>query len=242
MRAPLTWMSRRRAYMGIIGYVGFRDATDILVEGLRRLEYGGYDSTGIAILNHTVHVVKSEGRLQQLEDRLKATPLQGSVGIAHTRWATHGTPSDHNAHPHTDCSGKLAMVHNCILENEAELRQKLVASGHHFISETDSEVFAHLIEHHYKGCLKEAVQQALAEVRGSYALAVVHDDHPGQLVAARKESPAVIGLGEGESFLASDIPAVLEHTRRFIALKDGELARIRTDGVEIFALDGTEIE
>lgn len=228
--------------MGIVGYVGFRAAAEILLGGLRRLEYGGYDSSGIAVVNHSLHVVKSKGRLKELEAKLQENALHGSIGIAHTRWATHGAPSDTNAHPHIDCSGSIAIVHNGILENEAELRQRLSQKGHRFVSETDSEVFAHLIEEHYEGDLVAAVRAALAEVRGSYALAVMHRDHPDHIVAARKDNPAVIGLGKGETFLASDIPAVLEHTRRFVVLKDGEIAQMFADRVDVFAADGRKTE
>src|SRR5690625_3537532 len=178
---------------GIVGYIGPRDAASILVEGLRRLEHRGYDASSIAVLNGQVHVVESQGRLERLEESLKANPIAGRVGIAHTRWATHGALTGVDAQPHHDCSGRFVVVHNGILENEEELRAELLARGHRFKSETDTEILTHLIEEYYQGDLRAAVCQALQRVRGSYALVVVSSDHPGQLLAARKENPLVVG-------------------------------------------------
>lgn len=226
---------------GIVGYIGSRNASEILVDGLRRLEYRGYDSSGIAVLNGYVHVVKSQGPLQRLEECLAANPVAGNVGIAHTRWATFGASSDASAHPHVDCSGRLAVVLNGRIENDGELRSELRARGHSFTSESDTEVVAHLIEECYRGDLRTAVIEALQRLRGSYALVAASVHHPGELVAARKESPLVIGLGDGEAFLASDIPAVLHQTQRFYVLEDGEVAVVTADGVEVLSRDGQPV-
>jgi glucosamine--fructose-6-phosphate aminotransferase (isomerizing) len=228
---------------GIVGYVGPREATPVLLEGLRRLEYRGYDSAGVAVLNAGNLVMrKTVGRLARLEEKLAADPVAGSTGIGHTRWATHGRPSDVNAHPHLDCSGSLAIVHNGIIENYQALRARLAGSGHAFRSETDTETIPHLIEEHYEGDLAEAVRRAVREVEGSYALAVVHRGEPDKLVVVRKDSPLVVGLGEGENFVASDIPALLPYTRRVYILNDGELAVITAEGVRVTDLEGHPVE
>jgi glucosamine--fructose-6-phosphate aminotransferase (isomerizing) len=228
---------------GIVGYVGPRDAAPILLEGLRRLEYRGYDSAGIALLTEAgeVFVEKKAGKLSNLTEHLNGGAPAGHPGIAHTRWATHGRPNDVNAHPHRDCSGRLALIHNGIIENYRELKDRLLADGHRFTSETDTEVLAHLIERHYDGDLVEAVRLALKEVNGAYAIGVMHTDHPDRIVGARMNVPLIVGLGEGEAFLASDVPAILEHTRRIVILQEGDIADVTADGVRIQQLDGGDV-
>src|SRR5512135_1613915 len=221
---------------GIVGYVGPRPCVDLVVGGLRRLEYRGYDSAGVAVVGGSgLDVRRSKGKLQNLVDRLKESPLAGTTGIGHTRWATHGRPSDENAHPHRFRG--VAVVHNGIIENHLELRAALQARGHAFTSETDTEIFAHLIadalEGPARGDLREAVQEALRQVRGTYAIAVLSERAPRTIVAAKNASPLVVGYGEGESFLASDVPAILEHTRTVNYLEEGELAVLTPEGVAI---------
>lgn len=219
---------------GIVGYIGGRDAVPILLDGLQRLEYRGYDSAGLAVLNgHGLDLVKTAGKLTVLGDRIRQAPPEGRMGIAHTRWATHGEPTDSNAHPHSDCSGKFAVVHNGIIENYRELRQWLLSKGHRLLSETDTEVLPHLIEHYYRGDLLTAVRSAIKDLDGSYAMAAICEGEPGRIIAARKDSPLVIGLGDGENYLASDIPAILPHTRRSYILSDGEVVDLRRDRVTI---------
>ncbi len=229
---------------GIVGYVGPRDAAPILIDGLRRLEYRGYDSAGIAIrtADGQVFVEKKAGKLSNLTDHLNGDAPPGNPGIGHTRWATHGPPNDTNAHPHTDCSGKLALIHNGIIENYAEIKARLVAGGHRFTSETDTEVLAHLIETKYAGDLVDAVRAALNEVRGAYAIGVMHTDHPDRLVGARMNVPLIVGLGDGEGFLASDVPAILEHTKNVVILHEGDIADVTPTGTRILSLDGSEVE
>ncbi len=229
---------------GIVGYVGPRDAAPILLEGLRRLEYRGYDSAGIAVVtaDGEVFVEKKAGKLSNLTNQLNGSAPSGHPGIGHTRWATHGRPNDTNAHPHTDCTGKLALIHNGIIENYGEIKRRLEPLGHRFTSETDTEVLAHLIESHYAGDLVEAVRVALNEVRGAYAIGVMHTDHPDRIVGARMNVPLIVGLGEGEGFLASDVPAILEHTKNVVILREGDIADVRSDGTRIFSLDGSEME
>ena len=228
---------------GIVGYVGPRDAAPILLEGLRRLEYRGYDSAGIAILTDDgqVFIEKKAGKLTNLTDHLNGDAPAGHPGIGHTRWATHGRPNDTNAHPHTDCSGKLALIHNGIIENYAEIKDRLVAEGHRFTSETDTEVLAHLIETKYGGDLVDAVRAALNEVRGAYAIGVMHTEHPDRIVGARMNVPLIVGLGDGEGFLASDVPAILEHTKNVVILQEGDVAEVTPAGTRIISLDGTEM-
>jgi glutamine---fructose-6-phosphate transaminase (isomerizing) len=229
---------------GIVGYVGPRDAAPILLEGLRRLEYRGYDSAGIAVLtaDGDVFVEKKAGKLTNLTDHLNGGAPPGQPGIGHTRWATHGRPTDRNAHPHTDCSGRLALIHNGIIENYAEIKERLAAGGHRFVSETDTEVLAHLIESRYEGDLVEAVRSALGEVRGAYAIGVMHTEHPDRIVGARMNVPLIVGLGDGEGFLASDAPAILEHTKDVVVLQEGDIADVTPRGVRILSLDGSQVE
>ncbi|MGH7334603.1 MAG: glutamine--fructose-6-phosphate transaminase (isomerizing), partial [Candidatus Rokuibacteriota bacterium] len=231
---------------GIVGYVGDKSAVDIIVEGLKRLEYRGYDSAGVAVL-HAGHlqVRRAAGRLKMLEGVLRERPVTGSLGIGHTRWATHGRPSEENAHPHTDCAGELVVVHNGILENYLEIKERLLGEGHAFRSETDTEVLAHLIEHHVKitGRLESAVKRALAEVRGSYAIGVVATAAPDRLVAAKQGAGSVVvGLGRGEMFVASDIPAILSHTRDVVILEDDDVATITAHGVEVSTVNGEPMQ
>ncbi|MDQ6682747.1 MAG: glutamine--fructose-6-phosphate transaminase (isomerizing) [Chloroflexota bacterium] len=229
---------------GIVGYVGPRDAAPILIDGLRRLEYRGYDSAGIALLtaDGSVFIEKKAGKLTNLTEHLNGGAPAGHPGIAHTRWATHGRPNDTNAHPHRDCTGKLALIHNGIIENYLEIKARLEAAGHRFLSETDTEVLVHLIEAKYSGDLVEAVRAALNEVRGAYAIGVMHHDHPDEIVGARMNVPLIVGLGEGEGFLASDVPAILEHTKNVVILNEGDIAVVRTDGVRIIGLDGVAVD
>ena len=229
---------------GIVGYVGPRDAAPILIEGLRRLEYRGYDSAGIAVVTgaREVFIEKKAGKLNNLTDHLNGDAPAGHPGIGHTRWATHGQPNDTNAHPHTDCTGHLALIHNGIIENYAEIKTRLVAEGHRFTSETDTEVLAHLIETKYTGDLVEAVRLALNDVRGAYAIGVMHTDHPDRIVGARMNVPLIVGLGDGEGFLASDVPAILEHTKNVVVLHEGDIADVTPTGTRIISLDGIEVD
>ena len=229
---------------GIVGYVGPRDAAPILIDGLRRLEYRGYDSAGIAVMteNGKVFIEKKAGKLTNLTEHLNGDAPAGGPGIGHTRWATHGLPNDLNAHPHADCTGKLALIHNGIIENYAEIKARLVAQNHRFTSETDTEVLAHLIETKYTGDLVEAVRLALADVRGAYAIGVMHTDHPGRIVGARMNVPLIVGLGDGEGFLASDVPAILEHTKNVVILHEGDIADVTPSGTRILSLDGSDVQ
>ena len=228
---------------GIVGYIGKKNATPILVEGLKKLEYRGYDSAGVAIINDEgINVVKTKGRLAVLEDMLNKEPVEGMVGIGHTRWATHGEPNDVNSHPHVSENGRIALVHNGIIENYIQIKEFLIGKGYEFKSDTDSEVVAHLIEYNYKGDLVAAVMATLNEVEGAYAFGVVSTDNPDRLVAARKDSPLIVGLGQGENFIASDIPAILKHTRDFLIIEDKEVVSIERDKVEIYNLLGEKQE
>jgi glucosamine--fructose-6-phosphate aminotransferase (isomerizing) len=230
---------------GIVGYVGPRNSVPIILDSLRRLEYRGYDSAGIAVID--AHGVlagsKAEGKLGRLAERLVSEPLIGSTGLGHTRWATHGRPSDANAHPHLDCTGKVAVIHNGIIENYSSLRDRLIAAGHTFRSETDTEVLAHLIEDNDSGDLAAAVRKTLREVRGAYALGVLSSDAPGQLVFARSgASPLVVGIGENEMFVASDSPAILQYTRKQVILREGEMVVVEKDGYHLTDFVGNPIE
>jgi glucosamine--fructose-6-phosphate aminotransferase (isomerizing) len=231
---------------GIVGYIGERDSVPIILDSLARLEYRGYDSAGIAVIDGAGALTgsKAEGKLQRLADRLRnGGRLSGSVGVGHTRWATHGRPSDANAHPHMDCTGKIAVVHNGIIENYAPLRARLIAQGHVFKSETDTEVLAHLIETHYDGDLEDAVRRTLKEVTGAYALGIISSDDPQHLIFARNgASPLVVGIGDGEMFVASDTPAILQYTRKEIILQEGELVVVGRDGYKLSNYEGKPIE
>ncbi|HEX6122255.1 MAG TPA: glutamine--fructose-6-phosphate transaminase (isomerizing), partial [Ktedonobacterales bacterium] len=230
---------------GIVGYVGSKSATPILLEGLQRLEYRGYDSAGIAVLSGEgeLQVHKAAGKLSNLRSAVGTLEPPGSLGIGHTRWATHGRPSDDNAHPHTDCQGDITVVHNGIIENYAELRDELLAKGHTFRSETDTEVLAHLIEDAlpHAASLANAVRQTLRRVTGSYSVVVVSRQHPRHMIGARQNGPLIVGLGEDENFLASDIPAILQHTRSIVVLDEGEVAEVTPNSVTITDLAGNPI-
>ncbi|MDR3124211.1 MAG: glutamine--fructose-6-phosphate transaminase (isomerizing), partial [Treponema sp.] len=232
---------------GIVGYIGDEEAAPVLIKGLKRLEYRGYDSAGIAVLGNTGLIIrKSKGALQYLEDKidgdLRSGALGGTMGIGHTRWATHGEPSDINSHPHTDVSGKIAVVHNGIIENHAKLKAWLQERGASFRSETDTEVIAHLVNHYYTGDILQAVIASLRRLEGSYALAVACENDPDRIVAARKESPLVVGAGKGENLIASDVPALLEHTRDVYYLEDREIAVLYRDRIEFYNEEGERRE
>ncbi len=229
---------------GIVGYVGHHQAYPLLLEGLKKLEYRGYDSAGVAIYCRTngLVIIKSKGEIARLEEKIGADIPAGQVGIGHTRWATHGAPSDENAHPHYACTEEFALVHNGIIENYMSLRRWLEGQGHHFSSQTDTEVLAHLVEHYYHGDLLHALREAVHRVEGSFALVVMSPRENNRLVCARKDSPLVIGLGEGENFIASDMPAILNHTRRTYILEDGEMADVTPDSVVVYSLEGDKKE
>jgi len=229
---------------GIVGYVGARDAVEVILDGLRRLEYRGYDSAGIAVVTGAeLQRRRSEGKLANLEKSLAREPLQGAFGLGHTRWATHGRPSEENAHPHIDCTGRIVVVHNGIIENYLALKVRLEAQGHRFLTQTDTEVVAHLVESLYAGSLEDAVQAALTQLEGIYALVLLHRDEPQRLVAARLGPPLVVGLAEGERFLASDVAALLPYTRDFVFLEDGDVVTAEPEAMRIFtAATGTAVE
>ncbi|PYI50572.1 glutamine--fructose-6-phosphate transaminase (isomerizing) [Paenibacillus flagellatus] len=227
---------------GIVGYVGKRNSQRILIEGLKKLEYRGYDSAGLAVYTGSgLAVKKSQGRLAILESKLEQEPLEGTIGIGHTRWATHGKPSDVNSHPHTDNSMKFSVVHNGIIENYMTLKEELTAKGHHFVSETDTEVISHLIADLYEGDIVTAVQKAVKKMTGAFALGVLTEYEPEKLVAVRLASPLIIGVGDGENFIGSDIPAILEYTRNVYILNDGEMAVLTRDGVDLRTIEGNFI-
>ncbi len=227
---------------GIIGYIGNKKAQPILLNGLKRLEYRGYDSAGVATINNgKVLISKCKGRVTDLENLIKKREISGVVGLGHNRWATHGEPSSRNAHPHADCSGKIVVVHNGIIENFSQLKKSLEKDGCRFRSETDTEVIAHLISKFYKGNLEAALIKTLRKLRGSYALGIVSANEPEKLLAARSDSPLAIGLGKNENFIASDVPAIIEHTKKVIYLGDEQIAVIRKDNVDIFNLNGKKI-
>ena len=227
---------------GIVGYIGPNQAAPFLLEGLSKLEYRGYDSAGIAVYNGTgVNVEKSVGRLNNLQKKVELNPLPGHVGIGHTRWATHGRPSDSNSHPHTDCTGKFVVVHNGIIENYLNLKEKLISRGHVFTSETDTEVVAHLLEECYEGDFEAAVKKVLSQIEGSYALVFLCQDEPEKLICTKQDNPLVIGLGTGENFIASDIPAIINHTRKTYILSDGELAIVTPSSVWVTNRQGIPV-
>ncbi|MBI2558592.1 glutamine--fructose-6-phosphate transaminase (isomerizing) [Candidatus Woesearchaeota archaeon] len=224
---------------GIVGYIGNKEAMPVLVSGLKNLEYRGYDSAGFAIINKRIIIEKDIGKIDDVQKKINASLLKGFSGLAHCRWATHGNVTKENAHPHADCSNKIAIVHNGIIENYSELKEKLIQKKHVFRSETDTEVIAHLIEEfHKKLGFEDAVKNALKEVKGSYALGVACAEEPGKLIAARNESPLIVGKGKNGMFLASDIPALLEYTNKFIYMHDKEIAVITKDTINIFDLEG----
>lgn len=230
---------------GIVGFAGKKEAPKIIIDGLKRLEYRGYDSAGIAVINSTGKIDRQrcKGKIAQLEEILKKKPLNGKTAIGHTRWATHGKPSDENAHPHIDCTGNLVVVHNGIIENYTKLKTGLTDKGHSFNSQTDTEIIAHLVEEKLKQAsgLLEAVREAIKEIEGSYALGIIHSAFPDELIAARKSSPLILGISESGNFIASDVPAILPYTRKVIYLEDGEAASITSESISIFNSDGKKL-
>ena len=228
---------------GIVGYIGDDKAINFLLQGLSKLEYRGYDSAGIAVdCGENVFVEKAVGRLDALKEKLTNQKVDGVIGIGHTRWATHGRPSDRNAHPHTDCSGKFVVVHNGIIENYMSLKEGLISRGHKFISETDTEVVPHLLEEVYQGDFEKAVREVLNKIEGSYSLVFMSKDNPDTLICAKQDNPLVVGLGEGENFIASDIPAIISKTRKTYILNDGEIAVVKKDSVKITNRKGEVID
>src|SRR5215471_12386662 len=233
-----------RFMCGILGYIGPKKVVPVVIEGLRKLEYRGYDSAGIAVVNGTgkLEIRRAPGKLRNLEEVIAKSPIEGTYGIGHTRWATHGRPTEENAHPHRDCTGQIVVVHNGIIENYLELKQQLQSEGHKFVTETDTEIVAHLVEKHAQNtCLEEAVRQSLKQLRGIYSLVFLSAREPQKIVAARLGPPSVIGLGEGEFFVASDIPALLEHTRQIFFLGDGDIAVLTQKGVSVMDHDGRPV-
>ena len=227
---------------GIVGYVGTKQAVNFLIDGLTKLEYRGYDSAGIAVYDgEKIDVEKTVGRLAALKEKIAGHEPQGVIGIGHTRWATHGRPSDVNAHPHTDCSGKFAIVHNGIIENYMSLKEELIAEGHKFLSETDTEVVAHLVEKYYEGDFLKAVRRTLDRIEGSYSLVFMCKDYPDELICTKKDNPLVIGLGDGENFIACDIPAIIAYTRRTYIMNDGEIAVVKKDSIWVTDREGNSI-
>jgi glucosamine--fructose-6-phosphate aminotransferase (isomerizing) len=229
---------------GIVGYIGNRKAVPIILDGLRRLEYRGYDSAGIAVLNGDNHlsVRRASGKLRNLEEAIRLNPLDGPYGIGHTRWATHGRPTEENAHPHRDCTGDIVVVHNGIVENYLQLKHQLQIEGHKFCTETDTEVIAHLVEKYYDGNLEDAARKAVKDLSGVFALGIIASSDPNKIVAARSGPPVVIGLGDGEYFVASDVPAILSHTRDMFFLNDGDLAVLTPEGVHLTDFNGKPVK
>ena len=229
---------------GIVGYIGERKAVPIILDGLRRLEYRGYDSAGLAVYSDekTLEVRRASGKLRNLEDAIRLSPVDGTYGIGHTRWATHGRPTEENAHPHRDCTGDIVVVHNGIVENYVSLKHQLQAEGHIFRTETDTEIIAHLIEKHFEGNLEAAVRDTVHEITGVFALAVIAKSDPYKIVAARCGPPVVVGLGDGEYFVASDVPAILNHTRDVFFLGDGDIAVLTREGVQLSDFDGRPVK
>jgi glutamine---fructose-6-phosphate transaminase (isomerizing) len=231
---------------GIVGYIGPKKVVPVIIEGLRKLEYRGYDSAGIAVVNPggKLEIRRAPGKLRNLEEVIRKSPIEGTYGIGHTRWATHGRPTEENAHPHRDCSGEIVVVHNGIIENYLELKEQLQREGHKFVTETDTEVVAHLVERNSQGAvpLEDAVRKSLKELRGIYSLVFLSSRDPQKIVAARIGPPSVIGLGDGEYFVASDIPALLEHTRQIFFLADGDIAVLTQNGVRVMDHDGRTVD
>ena len=229
---------------GIVGYIGNKQAAPVLIDGLSKLEYRGYDSAGIAVIeNGNINLQKAKGRLAILSEKTdNGNAVPGTIGIGHTRWATHGEPSDVNSHPHLSMSGRFAVVHNGIIENYLSLKKKLISKGVEFVSETDTEVIAHLFEYYYKGDIIETMIKVIEKVEGSYALGILCSDYPNQFIAVRKASPMIIGLGEGENFIASDVTAILKHTRNIYYLEDNEIVVLTKDDVKVYNTDKEEVE
>src|SRR5271166_3809850 len=229
---------------GIVGYIGPKKVVPVIIEGLRKLEYRGYDSAGIAVVDAAgkMDIRRATGKLRNLEEAIRKAPLDGTYGIGHTRWATHGRPTEENAHPHRDCTGQYVVVHNGIIENYLELKEKLQQKGHKFVTETDTEIVAHLVEEYGKTLsFEEAVRRTLKDLRGIYSLVFLSAKDPQKLIAARIGPPSVIGLGDGEYFVASDIPALLEHTREIFFLQDGDIAVLTPKGVSVMDHDGRPV-
>ena len=229
---------------GIVGYIGGREAVPVIVDGLRRLEYRGYDSAGVAVLSNAncLELRRASGKLHNLEEAIRINPLSGLYGIGHTRWATHGRPTEENAHPHRDCTGKIVVVHNGIVENYLQLRKQLTAEGHTFKTETDTEVLAHLIEKYLDGNLEDAVRKALKQISGVFAISAIASSDPHKIVAARSGPPVVVGLGQNEFFVASDVPAILSHTRDMIFLNDGDVAVLTPAGITLTDFNGKKVQ
>jgi glucosamine--fructose-6-phosphate aminotransferase (isomerizing) len=231
---------------GIVGYVGNKQVVPLIIDGLRKLEYRGYDSAGIAVVNedHTLEIRRAEGKLRNLEETIRLSPLDGAYGIGHTRWATHGRPTEENAHPHRDCTGRVVVVHNGIIENYIQLKERLRNTDHRFVTETDTEIMAHLVEEYLRqdNSFEQAVRSAVTELRGIFALAIIHADEPDTIIAVRQGPPVVIGLGDREFFVASDIPPILQHTRDVFFLGDGEIAVINKDAVRVTDFEGNSVQ
>jgi glucosamine--fructose-6-phosphate aminotransferase (isomerizing) len=231
---------------GIVGYVGNKQVVPVIIDGLRKLEYRGYDSAGIAVVDesHDLEIRRAEGKLRNLEEAIRLSPLDGTYGIGHTRWATHGRPTEENAHPHRDCTGRVVVVHNGIIENYLKLKDRLRKSDHRFVTETDTEIVAHLIEEYLKAgdTFEKAVRRAVSELHGIFALSIINADEPDTIIAVRQGPPVVIGLGDGEYFVASDIPPILQHTRDIFFLGDGEIAVLTKDAVRVTNFEGDSVE
>ncbi|HEX7295537.1 MAG TPA: glutamine--fructose-6-phosphate transaminase (isomerizing) [Pyrinomonadaceae bacterium] len=231
---------------GIVGYVGNKQVVPLIIDGLRKLEYRGYDSAGIAVVNedHDLEIRRAEGKLRNLEETIRLSPLDGTYGIGHTRWATHGRPTEENAHPHRDCTGRVVVVHNGIIENYLQLKDRLRKTDHRFVTETDTEIIAHLIEEHLRkhSTFEQAVRSAVSELRGIFALSIINADEPDTIIAVRQGPPVVIGLGDREFFVASDIPPILQHTRDVFFLGDGEIAIINKDAVRVVDFEGNSVQ
>ena len=229
---------------GIVGYIGMKEAAPVLLQGLEKLEYRGYDSAGIAVYQNDIFTIKTKGRLHDLKQKIEKmdTSIHGSVGIGHTRWATHGAPSDVNSHPHSSENGRISIVHNGIIENYMELKLFLQQEGRKFVSETDTEIVAQLFDYYYQGDLVDTMIKVIDKIRGAYALGVLCSEHPDEIVAVRKDSPLLVGIGQNENYIASDIPALLEYTRDYYLLEDNEIVLLKKDSIQLFDLNRNEIK
>src|SRR5258708_32622878 len=230
---------------GIVGYVGNKQVVPLIIDGLRKLEYRGYDSAGIAVVNDgELEIRRAEGKLRNLEETILLSPLDGTYGIGHTRWATHGRPTEENAHPHRDCTGRVVVVHNGIIENYLQLKERLRKTDHRFVTETDTEIIAHLIEEYLRKdhSFEKAVRASVQELRGIFALSIINADEPDTIIAVRQGPPVVIGLGDREFFVASDIPPILQHTRDVFFLGDGEIAILTKDAVRVIDFEKNSVE